>query len=379
MSTKRIRNLAFTIHRYLGLALGLLITLIGITGSLLVFEQEIDSWLVNQQIETITPQAEIVSSDRTFKTVQAAYPDWKIDSFSWNGNEKQPLKVNAIAPNSQDEVGVYLHGIHTIFVNPYTGKILSDRAERFSYYRFLLNLHYRLFIPGDTGMYATGIAGLLLFVMAITGIILWPGWRNFQAGFKIKWNAHIKRRNFDLHKVTGIIAATFLGIIAITGFLICFYNWSVPITHAVTFSPQPNNEEETLVVNVNPQSDSSRAKLDILLQQAIKALPDLQVGEIYVPASSTDPVEVYSKSYAQTIYLDPYTAKVLKIQGSSQEKSLGDRLVNSWIPLHFGTFGGLSTRILYVFVGLSPTILFTTALIMYRLRRRPEFNFKGDP
>jgi uncharacterized iron-regulated membrane protein len=94
-----------------------------------------------------------------------------------------------------------------------------------------------------------------------------------------------------------------------------------------------------------------------LLQQAIKALPDLQVGEIYVPASSTDPVEVYSKSYAQTVYLDPYTAKVLKIQGSSQEKSLGDRIVNSWILLHFGTFGGLSTRILYVFVGLSPTIL----------------------
>jgi uncharacterized iron-regulated membrane protein len=100
MSTKRIRNLAFTIHRYLGLALGLLIILIGITGSLLVFEQEIDSWLVNQQIETITPQAEIVSSDRTLKTVQAAYPDWKIDSLSWNGNEKQPLKVNAIAPNA---------------------------------------------------------------------------------------------------------------------------------------------------------------------------------------------------------------------------------------------------------------------------------------
>jgi uncharacterized iron-regulated membrane protein len=127
MSTKRIRNFAFTIHRYLGLALGLLIILIGITGSLLVFEREIDPWLVNQQIETMTPQAEMIKSDyaprsltdRTFKTVQAAYPDWKIDSLSWNGNEKQPLKVDAIAPDSKDEAGVYLHGIHTIFINPY--------------------------------------------------------------------------------------------------------------------------------------------------------------------------------------------------------------------------------------------------------------------
>jgi uncharacterized iron-regulated membrane protein len=40
--------------------------------------------------------------------------------------------------------------------------------------------------------------------------------------------------------------------------------------------------------------------------------------------------------------------------------------------MHYGTFGGLATRILYVFVGLSPTILFIIGLIMYRLRRRPQ-------
>ncbi len=372
MNAKQILNLAFTIHRYLGLTLGLLIILIGITGSLLVFEREIDPWLVSRQIDTIIPQAEIISSDRIFNSVQAAYPDWKIDYLSWNGNEKQPLKVNAIAPDSQDESGIYLHGIHTIFVNPYTGKIFGNRVERFSYYRFLLNLHYRLFIPGDTGMYATGITGLLLFVMAITGILLWPGWRNLKAGFKIKWNAHIKRRNFDLHKVTGIIAATFLAITAITGFLICFYDWSVPITHALTLSPQPAKEEETILINVDFKTDPSRAKLAVLLQQAITVSPDISVGEIYVPASSTDPVEVYSQSYDRTVYLDPYTAKVLTIKGLSQEKSLGDRIVNSWLELHFGTFGGLPTRILYVFVGLSPLILFITGLLMYRLRRRPQ-------
>jgi hypothetical protein len=32
-----------------------------------------------------------------------------------------------IAPGSKDEAGVYLHGIHTIFINPDTAKILGDR------------------------------------------------------------------------------------------------------------------------------------------------------------------------------------------------------------------------------------------------------------
>lgn len=51
---------------------------------------------------------------------------------------------------------------------------------------------------------------------------------------------------------------------------------------------------------------------------------------------------------------------------------MGDCILNTFTPIHYETFGGLPTRILYVFVGLSPTILFITGLVMYRLRRRPK-------
>ncbi|MHC5819834.1 MAG: PepSY domain-containing protein, partial [Nostoc sp.] len=51
---------------------------------------------------------------------------------------------------------------------------------------------------------------------------------------------------------------------------------------------------------------------------------------------------------------------------------LGDRVLNSFAPLHYGTFGGLPTRILYVFVGLAPLILFITGLVMWRDRYRTK-------
>jgi uncharacterized iron-regulated membrane protein len=57
---------------------------------------------------------------------------------------------------------------------------------------------------------------------------------------------------------------------------------------------------------------------------------------------------------------------------NSKTAKLGDRILNATVPLHYGTFGGNVTLILYVFVGLAPTILFITGLIMYRLRRRPQ-------
>ena len=53
---------------------------------------------------------------------------------------------------------------------------------------------------------------------------------------------------------------------------------------------------------------------------------------------------------------------------------LGDRILNSFNPLHYGTFGGLPTRILYVFVGLVPLILFITGFVMWQYRKRPTTN-----
>lgn len=56
----KLRKLAFTLHRYIGVMLGLLLVLIGLTGSLLVFGNEIDRFL-NLQLLQVTPQGQRVS------------------------------------------------------------------------------------------------------------------------------------------------------------------------------------------------------------------------------------------------------------------------------------------------------------------------------
>ncbi|MEH1835236.1 MAG: PepSY-associated TM helix domain-containing protein [Nostoc sp.] len=43
-------------------------------------------------------------------------------------------------------------------------------------------------------------------------------------------------------------------------------------------------------------------------------------------------------------------------------------LTNSFVPLHFGTFWGLPSRIFYIFVGLAPLILFITGFVIWRYR-----------
>ena len=44
-----------------------------------------------------------------------------------------------------------------------------------------------------------------------------------------------------------------------------------------------------------------------------------------------------------------------------------------WVlPLHFGTFGGRATKLLYVAASLSPVLLAVTGLVLWRNRKRKQ-------
>ena len=187
------RRTAFELHRYLGLVAGLTIIIVGLTGSLLVFRQEINHFLLQSQFGQIVPQQQQVSILSVFDTVKAAYPEPKFTLifFELPTQENAPIRV---------ELGSENRLITEVIVNPYTGNILGDRLPQYAIMDIVYNLHNAL-LTGETGTIIVRIAAFFLFVLSITGIILWSGWRKFINGFKIKTNASIKRLNFDIHKV----------------------------------------------------------------------------------------------------------------------------------------------------------------------------------
>ena len=78
----KLRQLAFTLHRYIGVMLGLLLVLIGLTGSLLIFGNEIDRFL-NPQLLQVPPQGQRVSIESVLKTAQQTYLDQKPGNLWW--------------------------------------------------------------------------------------------------------------------------------------------------------------------------------------------------------------------------------------------------------------------------------------------------------
>ena len=178
MSNKKLRNFVFTLHRYIGLAVGLIAILVGLTGSLIVFQREINEFQLHQQFGAIIPKGERLSLEVVLNIVKATY-----------ANQPQMALQRVYFPSKPDDffnvvISVPGNDWVEVYVNPYTGVILGDSLHPNTVQRFLqivYELHTSLKL-GDLGLQILGVVGLGMSIVAIAGIILWPGWRKLMAG-----------------------------------------------------------------------------------------------------------------------------------------------------------------------------------------------------
>ncbi|MBW4549528.1 MAG: PepSY domain-containing protein [Aphanocapsa sp. GSE-SYN-MK-11-07L] len=367
MNLKKLRKLIFSLHRYLGLALGLIIVVIGLTGSLLIFKQTSNQFQVEQQFGKITPQEQTISLATAVETVQAAYAEQSAFKIS---------DVESTLPELYPPYYVRLekpdHKMLEVLVNPYTGAIIGTRENGDKIGQFVVDLHSRL-LAGKFGYALVGIIACLMVILSITGVLLWPGWRNLLAGFKIKWNAHPKRLNFDIHKVAGIVTGLFLILLAITGINWNLSDFSNAIVYSLTFTSQPPTVASILLPDKQPLSPGD------LLRKAEAVLPDAQITYVIFPHNIPQDTLNVRKKYPQEpgqygsswIELDQYTGKVLRVIDGRQSAGATWWAYGGAEILHYGTFWGLPTRILYFFVGLAPLTLFITGFVMWQHRRKP--------
>ncbi|MDZ8108503.1 MAG: PepSY-associated TM helix domain-containing protein [Nostoc sp. DedQUE12a] len=372
MKSRKFRDIAFILHRYIGLAVGVLIAFISLTGSLLVFKPEIEQLLISQRVGRIVPQEQMVSIDRVLETVKSAIYTNNPASANRSNLTFYSIRLPA-TPSSPYQADLFDHNNKLIrsFIHPYTGEIMSWNEADSSFERVVLYLHYNLML-GRNGQIIVGIIGLLLLILCITGLILWPGWRKLIAGFKIKWNGHVKRVNFDIHKVIGIVATVFLFFTAFTGFCWNFSDWTYPLIYAATFTSQPPEVASRPIFNSTP------LQLSQLLQNSNTIFPNATTFSVTVPSKPEDAVYISKRQNHETtiygesgVYLDWYSGQILRVIDSTK-LLLGDKAIASFVPLHYGTFWGLTSRIVYVLVGLTPTILLITGFVMWRYRPKPK-------
>lgn len=355
----RTRRAVFNFHLYIGLAAGLLLVLSGLTGSMIVFREEIEELMHPELLETAV-RGERVPVQAVLDTAKRVYPE---DKIVFMRVPRAPQETYLLKMNSAHDLFVY--------ADPYSGEVLGAHRQEDTFIGWVALVHTELLI-GENGKTILGVSALLLVCMSITGLILWwpPKGKIFR-GFRINWQAPWSKLIFDIHRAFGIYAVLFLLITAFTGVSLVFNNTVAEITNFVTASAPRA---------ASPLSDPFKAvetalSIDDLLHKADRILPGPTTW-IGFPKTPQAPLVVrkrmpqeFHPNGRSFIYFDQYSGEALLFEDASSAP-LGTRIYNTFYPIHIGIIGGLPTRILQAIIGFLPLFLFATGYIMWRNRCR---------
>ncbi|MEH2265384.1 PepSY-associated TM helix domain-containing protein [Nostoc sp.] len=347
----KFRNLVLKLHGAIGILMGLLLVVITLSGASIVFHEELDRTL-NRSLWSVTPQATQISPDLILASVQKELPNFSVQSIRWPQKPDESYLFQMKAKDGNE--------LQT-FVDPYTGEVLGSRVWERSLIGFLYVLHHDLFV-GKVGMIIVGIAGVSLLLMAITGAILWTGWRKLTKGFKVRWNAPLPLVSYDIHKIGGIVSNFFLLIISFTGV-------SITILHFLPMFNQP--------VQVQAALQQPPLAFSKLLRKADAPMPDGKTTYVSFSEAQLQNLTFRKKLPNQqtgyfdfsSVELNRYSGEVLKVNKVSKPEDAMSKLMIILADFHFGIFGGLPTRIFYMFIGFMPTVLLITGIITWQRRR----------
>ncbi|WP_206520288.1 PepSY-associated TM helix domain-containing protein [Altererythrobacter sp. BO-6] len=348
--------MAFWLHNIFGLKLSLFLGFVCLTGTIATVAHEIE-WLYKPEVRATAHEVGTEDWGAMWEAAQRAYPDATLSSIGTFDRSDSSYFAKSVS--AQDAAG---EGF-TIYVDPGTNTVTGHEYGR-SLQDFMRAIHYYLFIPRDVGFYLVSSLAFVLLGSLVTGLIIYKKfWRGF---FKMpRVDRNLRTLLGDLHRLFGLWSAWFAAVIALTS-IYYFFEWSGLDWN----SPTPQVEVSHSITT------ASAAQVDRWSAIAREAKPGIAITAIYLPYTETDPVIVQGhwqaalvRERADAVFIDPATSAIVG-QRTAHEMGIGERIVHTVDPLHFGTFGGLVTKIIWAVFGLLLTILAVTGACIYAKRTR---------
>jgi uncharacterized iron-regulated membrane protein len=355
-----MRKRLWQLHSWLGLVAGLGLVVIGLTGSLLVFHEELET-LFNPALVRVEPVAAgRLPLDTLLAHAQRQLPNHEITGW---------LVQHDASHHLADQLYVIRHGRKEWLIatlDPFTGKLLaSPRLGTSTLTGWLLELHYT-FLADHTGTFIAGLFAVMLCLLGITGVWVYREfWKHL---LTFRWRRGARLLFSDLHKFVGITSVAFNLILGFTG---AYWN----LTHVI--GEWKNGEPEQ--AKFEHRLYAATLSLDALVRDAAVRLPGFRANFISLPSDpaapavtlwgAVEPREFLRAPYGSTVVYDPQTGAH---RSTTDLRTAGwwPRVVDTFTPLHYGTFGGLPVKILWCLGGLAPGVLAVTGFILWRLRRR---------
>ena len=351
-------------HRYIALALGAFIVVMGFTGASLVFRDQLTAWFTPAvRIDSSTPASG--QYERVLAAARKAEP--RAASIE--------IVASLRADRAPEIIVSSVRGVRHLFVDPHDGSVVADSDRQWLPFATFFQLHKR-FMTGEFGEYLVAVAGAALAFLAVTGLILW--WpRKLKYAFRIRWSGNRLAVSFDLHRCIGAAFALFLLFNAVTGVTMNLDTASVALVNRLALShdePDPPAASSSALAAMKP--------LDEIVAAAERAVPAGTVTRVAIREGNA-PVVVRKVLPADNathgmnrIYVDAASAVVLR--ASMLERLPPGNAMFEWLyPLHTGKLLGTPYKIALVLAGLVPLLSLVTGIIVWRSKKRANMDRKS--
>src|SRR5579871_6730070 len=118
-----MRKLLLNTHLIVGLIAAVFLLILGGTGAVLVFENEIDHSL-NSKLMKLQPSGERLSYNALCKKLEEKYPGAKVNTFIVSTDDEIAMSANLRGGKTKGA---------NVYVNPYTGEVLGNVSDRNSF------------------------------------------------------------------------------------------------------------------------------------------------------------------------------------------------------------------------------------------------------
>ena len=340
------------VHQWVGLKLSILMSFILLTGTLAVFSHEID-WLINpdMRVNPNTVEGEIAWSEFATNTAKVV-PDGRI--FMLQAPIDRGFAAAAMVANSDGKT-------KWVYAHPSTGTV-QGVGGFFTAQRVLRYLHRHLMLPNKIGVPIVSALSILLFISLATSFVVYKKW--WRGFFKPMRFRDARTAMGDFHRLAGLWSLWFVALMAVTGFwyLIESLGGRAPAM------PRP------AVEGVEFSTQEFAAGLPAAIEAAKRAYPELDIRTIAPPTKrfgayliSGQDEAILVRDRANGVYVAAGSGDV-ELSYTAHDLSVHQRISEMADPLHFGTFGGVWTKIIWFFFGALLTGLSISGAAIYSLR-----------
>ena len=386
------------LHRWVGLAMAGFLVVVGLTGSLLAFDHELERVFAPRLFATPHPGRQPLDLATLAERAGQIVPRGNVTAVTI----VQPDQVLvSFDPKLDPATGKpYRLGFDEFYMDPWSGTELGRRNRAalseglVNLMPFVYELHWRL-VAGDVGQWVLGIVALLWTLDCFNGFYLTlprsfrDFWRRWNVAWTIKRNASFFRLNFDLHRASGLWLWPLLFVFAWSSVMMNIRPWYEPVMRTL-FDYRSFGEDYLLHAHPNATPrltwrEAQRRGEQLISEQAallgftysdrLSMMYDRTSGAyFYEVRGSRDLFERAPQGGSTSVMFDGDTGQLRLLSQPTGERT--GNTVEGWLyALHMARVFGRTYQILVCVLGLVTALLSVTGVyIWWRKRRAARFS-----